>query len=109
MADKDRLEGQQFTCSNRRFHTNTEKGESHGLGKVRGSVFGEPLVSSDGYTLWLEHVIDKARQSETFWLMWYNADGSPTIPASGVISTDKIKEMARRLMTFIDLDGRERR
>lgn len=110
MSARNRLEGQAFTCSNRRFYTNTAKGKRHGRGRAAGSVFGQPLVSSNGYTLWLEHVIERvkgrAQGKETFWLMWYDPDGSPTIPMSGVISVDQVKEMASRLSTFIDLNRR---
>jgi hypothetical protein len=105
MAEKHRLEGQQFTCSNHGFQTNTAKGERHGPRKAAGSVFGQPLVSSNGYTLWLEHVTEKKTGKETFWLMWYDPKGSPTIPASSVISEDQVEELKRRLSTFIDLKG----
>lgn len=104
MSDKDRLEGKEFTCSNKRFHTDITKGERHGLRKARGSVFPQPLVSSDsGYTLWLEYVVDKKEKGETFWLMWYDPNGSPTIPMSSVISADKIREMTSRLAGFIEI------
>ncbi len=104
MAKKNQLNEQPFTCDNLGFQTNTQKGMSHGLGKAKGSVFKKPLVVSiDGKTLWLEHVIDKKNHSETFWLMWYGSDGSPTIPMSGVISADQVKEMASRLADFIKL------
>ena len=106
MAEKDRLNGIPFTCSNRRFHTNADKGKPHGSGQTRGSVFDLPLVSSNGYTLWLEYVIDKTNASETFWLMWYDSAGSPTIPLSSVISADQMKDMTSRLADFIKLDGK---
>lgn len=106
MAEKDQLNGIPFTYSNRRFHTNTEKGKPHGSGEARGSVFDLPLVSSNGYTLWLEYVIDKTIASATFWLMWHDSVGSPTITLSGVISADQVKDMTSRLMDFIKLDGK---
>jgi hypothetical protein len=103
VAHKDRLSGKPFTCSNRRFHTNTCEGKPHGAGQEKGSVFDEPLLSSEGYTLWLEHVLDRAEGRKTFWLMWYDPDGSPTIPLSGVFSHDQIREMTSRLASFIEV------
>jgi hypothetical protein len=44
MAEKDRLNNQRFTCTNSRFHTNTDMGMPHGQGEVRGSVFDRPLL-----------------------------------------------------------------
>jgi hypothetical protein len=106
MAEKDRLNGVPFTCSNSRYNTNIEKGKPHGRGEARGSVFDKPLVSSNGYTLWLEHVIDRKYDRETLWLMWYKPDGTPTIPMSGEIPADQVKAMASRLAGFIKLDDK---
>jgi hypothetical protein len=103
MSAQNRFEGKEFTCSNSRFHTDITKGKRHGARKSRGSVFPEPLENSNGYTLWLEHVIDKRNATETFWLMWYDPNGSPTIAESSVIPADRIKEMVSRLAGFIDL------
>ena len=96
MAAKDRIAGEPFTCCNRRFQTDVNKGKPHGPGNARGSVFDEPLVPG-AYSLWLEHAVNKENDSSTFWLMWYDAEGSPTIPMSGIISEEQIEEMARRL------------
>jgi len=70
-----------------------------------GSVFEEPLVPGD-YSLWLEYAVDTKTDSETFWLMWYDADGSPTIPLSGVISAGQVRDMASRLATFIKFEDK---
>lgn len=100
MARKDRLDDQPFTCSNQRYNTDIDHGEPHATADALGSVFREPLVDNGGYTLWLEHVIDRKHGSRTFWLMWYDRDGSPTIPASGVVSLEQIGEMASRLIAM---------
>jgi hypothetical protein len=60
-----------------------------------GSIFDEALLrASNNQSLWLEYVTDKQGNSETFWLMWYDAEGDPSIPMSGVVSLDQIKEMS---------------
>jgi hypothetical protein len=69
---------------------------------VKGSVFLEPLVRGD-YTLWLEHVSNRKAGPDTFWLMWYDGEGTPKIPMSGVISADQIKLMTAKLSEFIKL------
>lgn len=103
MARKDRLDGQPFTCSNTRFETRTDKGEPHGPGNATGSVFGEAIIPGDGYTLWLEHVRDKSGGSDMFWMMWYDPEGTPTIPMSGVFSKDQLREMVSRLARFVEV------
>jgi hypothetical protein len=104
MPEKNRIDRQKFTCANNRFRTNTAKGYSHSGDETKGSVFKEPLLrSDDGCTLWLEHVCDTKNDSETFWLMWHDADVNSTVPMSSVIDGGKIKEMASRLAMFIDL------
>ncbi len=96
MAEKDRLEGMPFTCSNRGFETNVKRGQPHVEGSASGSVFHEPLVSS-GYTLWLEYVTDKGGGEDRFWLMWYDDEGTPKIPMSGVMTEPQLKDMVRKL------------
>lgn len=86
-----------FTNENSRFRTNTTKGYSHGLGQPAGSVFPEPLFN-DGYTLWLEHVIEPKTGQESYWLMWYDPDGNPTIKVSGVMGRSDLKAIAERLI-----------
>jgi hypothetical protein len=81
-------------------------GKTHGRAKAKGSVFVRALLTaSNNHSLWLEYVTDKKGDSETFWLMWYDPEGSPVIPMSGVISIDQIKEMSRQLAGFIKLDS----
>jgi hypothetical protein len=103
MAFQHRLNGIAFTCSNRRFNTNITKGHPHGNGQAVGSVFAQPLFWSLSNSLWLEYVEDKVDGVEVFWLMWYDANGSPTIPLSGVFEASDIKEIAKRLAGFIDI------
>lgn len=105
MADKRKRDASgnpiDFTCANRNYETNEQKGHSHGTyGAARGSVFSDCILASGSYTLWLEHVTEKATGEDFFWLMWY--DGVvPAIPLSGVFKKDDLGEIARRLSEFI--------
>jgi hypothetical protein len=103
LAFKDRLNDIAFTCSNRRFETDISKGHPHGNGQVIGSVFPQPVFGGIGYTLWLEYVTDKLDGHHVFWLMWYDTNGSPTIPLSGVFDASDIQGIASRLATFIQV------
>jgi hypothetical protein len=96
------INGMPYTCENSRFMTNINKGHSHGPHAAGGSVFPTPLISH-GYSLWLEHVLDKNDSSEYFWLMWYDAKGTPTIPASGVFGKNELRDITRRLADFIQV------
>ena len=103
MGRRHRLEDQAFTCANSRFQTNTRKPFPHGEGVAGGSVFEKPLAKTEqGDSLWLEHVLAKDG-AEAFWLMWYDQDGNPTIPLSGVMSADEVREMSSRLARFMEL------
>jgi hypothetical protein len=98
------LNGQRlsYTCANARFRTNIKKGSPHRSDSGhRGSVFSEPLAQSDGYSLWLEHVIDHRSSDEYYWLMWYDPAGLPTIPLSGILSRDEVANMQRLFASFI--------
>jgi hypothetical protein len=104
MAAKDRINGTvPFTCENRAFKTNIHKGVPHSASQARGSVFDAPLIDHGDNSLWLEHVTVKADGSDCFWLMWYDADGTPTIPLSGVLEAGDIKRLAGRLAAFIQV------
>ncbi len=94
MARKNRIDDRPFTCRNARFETIE-------------SVFSEPLIPGENYTLWLERVRDRKGGSDKFWLMWYDEEGTPTIPLSGVISADEMREMVAKLADFIRLGLRE--
>lgn len=91
-----------FSCENRRFRTNLLKGFSHmPYSETPGSVLQNSLIDSNGYTLWLEHVIDKASNEEIYWLMWYDPDGKPTIPMSGVFGKVDLEQMVAQLTRFV--------
>ena len=99
------LNGIPFTCENRRFATNTTMGFPHGAGRALGSVIADPLISAasnGGYSLWIEYLTDAHETMTTndcFWLMWYDAAGRPTIPASGVFDKKGLAEMIAALTT----------
>jgi hypothetical protein len=92
-----------FTCENRAFTTNIAKGHSHGpLLAQLGSVFDRPLIhASSGYSLWLEHVLEKDNRDEMYWLMWYDPDGMPSIPLSGVFTNSDLQQMVSLLAGLI--------
>ena len=93
----------EFSCSNTRFRTKTDKGEHHGESETRGSVFRTALVHAhSGCSLWLEHV-EKigAPEEQLYWLMWYDSTGMPAIPMSGVFGKEEIAEMSRQLAGFV--------
>lgn len=91
-----------YTCENKRFMTNLEKGKAHaGYSNARGNVFDHELAAPGGLTLWLEHVVDKQNGEELYWLMWYDQHGVPTIPLSGVMGKAEVQEMAGRLAGFV--------
>jgi hypothetical protein len=83
------------TCENWGYKTNIDVGRAHGSCDNLGSVFQGPLADRNGYSLWLEHVIDKRDPSEEcYWLMW-RQDGKPAIPLSGILTRRDIEEMGR--------------
>lgn len=92
-----------FTNKNSRYETNTEKGHPHGTGNPGGSVFKEPIFI-DGYSLWLEHVIDiETRRDDLYWLMWYDAHGRSTTKVSGILSREDLKALLRNLSSFLEV------
>lgn len=107
MARDSRITGEDnqpiaFTCRNRRFETNIRKGEPHKpFADTLGSVFPEPLIDHDGYTLWIEHVWEPETDAEYYWLMWYNPEGIPTIPLSGVFDRTDLEAMVSRLARLV--------
>lgn len=93
-----------FSCENRAYKTDIGAGQIHGANSnTRGSVTGQPLVqTSDGATLWLEHVEEVRNPSQKcYWLMWYKPDGIPTIPLSGVFDRNELGQLAQQLMQFV--------
>jgi hypothetical protein len=91
-----------FTCENRAYVTNVEKGFPHGASaSVRGSVFDGPLILGATHSLWIEHVLEKGTSRECYWLMWYDQQGMPTIPLSAVFDRADLEQMAGRLARFV--------
>ena len=104
MAAHNRLNDTPYTCRNSRFWTDITKGKRHGPSQARGSVFDGPLVTNkDGSSLWLEYVEDRDGGWEPFWLMWYDANGNPTIPMSGAFDQSQIQGMVSQLASFIEV------
>ena len=100
MAEKHRLNDQPFTCHNRNYQTDIRRGYPHGVGNAKGSVFPDALVNT-GHSLWLEYVTGV--EDEVFWLMWYDPNGSPTIPLSGIFHSQDIQTISRGLASFIQV------
>jgi hypothetical protein len=86
-----------FTCDNKGYQTNIKHGLPHSPhSQVLGNALKQPLVDRDGYTLWLEHVIQKTDGQNCYWFMWY-LNGKPTIPLSGVFADAELKQIAQLL------------
>lgn len=91
-----------FSCKNRRYRTNIAKGVAHSpLSQTLGSVFPAPLIQHNGHSLWLEHVEEIETSTELYWLMWYDSQGLPTIPLSGVFDRVELSAMVSRLTDFV--------
>jgi hypothetical protein len=91
-----------YTCFNRAYSTNINKGFSHSnLSTTRGSVLENPLINSNGYTLWLEYVIDRDGDDDIYWLMWYDENGCPTMPMSAIFTRNDLANMISQLTNFI--------
>lgn len=67
-------------------------------------MFDTSLISGT-LSLWLEYVRNKKGGQNTYWLMWYDDEGTPKLPMSGVISENELKTMTSRLTEFINLQG----
>lgn len=90
-----------LTCENRKCKTDTTKGKPHGAGQPLGSVFDDPLVDHGGHSLWLEHTTWKPDNSPTYWLMWYDSDGIPTISFSAAMDRADLVAVACGLASFV--------
>ncbi|ADE15616.1 hypothetical protein Nhal_2536 [Nitrosococcus halophilus Nc 4] len=91
-----------YSCGNRRYRTNIEKGCRHGeFSETLGSVFEEPLIDNGGWTLWLEHATEIETEAEVYWFMWYAPDGIPTIPLSGIFDRADLARMNSMLAQFV--------
>jgi hypothetical protein len=93
-----------YSCENYGYRTDIGNGQPHSsYAATRGSVTGQPLVrTSQGATLWIEHVEEvKNSTQKCYWLMWYDPDGKPTIPLSGVLDKTELGRLAQQLMQFV--------
>ncbi len=93
-----------YSCENRGFRTDRAAGQPHGRhSNTLGSVTGQPLVQTpEGATLWLEHGEEVKNPSQkSYWLMWYDPTGIPTIPLSGVFDRNELGRLAQQLMQFV--------
>lgn len=91
-----------YSCQNRRFQTDIRRGYPHAPSGTLGSAVPEPLVRSEGYTLWLEHVNERADENaDWYWLMWYDPEGLPTIPLSGVFDRQQLAGMVEQLLSLV--------
>lgn len=94
----------EFSCGNDRFWTNINKGYPHGVSSTRGSALKDPVVSpseNDGYSLWLEHVVEAKGEGELYWLMWYDENGKPTISMSAIFNKEELAGMVKQLVSFV--------
>src|SRR5258708_4948953 len=66
-----------------------------------GSVLPDPLFNFGEASIWLEHVVDRHSGERCFWLMWYDAEGNPTIPMSGVFGVDEIEQASTALRNLV--------
>lgn len=88
-----------FSCQNKRFRTDVLRGFRHRPSATRGSVVPNPLIRSDGFSLWLEHLVEfQPSGADWYWLMWYAPDGRPTIPLSGVFKRSELAGMVEQLL-----------
>jgi len=76
-------------------------GKNHGTTATRGTVFDRALADDGEHSLWLEHVIEIQTGDEYYWLMWYDSNGFPTMPMSGILSRDDIANMQSLFASFI--------
>lgn len=106
MARKHQFSGHPYTCQNAKFHTNIRKGFPHGSAQAGGSVFDQPLLPGN-YSLWLEYVVEnsglpaQSSQNDLYWLMWYDQNGDPLLPASAVLTKANLREMVGLLANFV--------
>ena len=98
-----------FTCENRRYMTDLTTGFPHAPnGEALGSVIDGPLFDFGDVSIWSKHVVERATRERCSWLMWYDADGRPTIPLSSVFDRADIEHAAQALrsLTTGRTDGR---
>ena len=94
-----------FSMENRRYATNSKKGEPHLPGQPAGSVFPGPVceADADGNNTWLEYVADKQNaEAELFWFVIYDKDGRPTpMNVSPIFTRTDLGTMLSRFAVLI--------
>jgi hypothetical protein len=86
-----------FTCQNSKYKTDINKGLEHEKGGSKGSVTSEALFKSEGYSLWLEYVVNVHDEDEQcYWFMYYK-DGLPIMPMSAVIDEETITKVINNI------------
>lgn len=89
-----------YTCTNNNFQTNINLGFHHGTNNTRGSVLNTPLHIDNECSLWIEHVTDHSNpRKRLYWLMWYNANGTPTINTSAIFDKNEVKALINNLVS----------
>lgn len=91
-----------FTCANRKFKTNINKGYKHlPEHDYLGNAFKEPLFNENNCSLFLEHVVDiKSGEENLFWFMWYK-NGKPIINASAVFDKEDLIEISQNIKELL--------
>jgi hypothetical protein len=90
------------------FRTDIDAGFPHApYSPARGSVFPDalhvdgPNDPANGFSLWLEYVVDLHHGRDMFWLMWYDPKGCPVTPASAVISRESLRKLVCGFVVLI--------
>lgn len=83
-----------FTCENSKFRTDLSIPPKNP--KFPGSVTENPIYEDDQILL-LERVENIGNGNKCFWFMWYDYNGIPVMPMSGVIDADDIAEVIRNI------------
>lgn len=99
MAGKIKQNGAELdhTCENSRYKTNISKGKKHYQHQSHKGCVTKIYDDGDS-ALFLEHVTEiKKPQKEIYWLMWYFADGRPSIGESAVFDKNDIIKMIRNI------------
>ena len=89
-----------FTYEDSYYATDVGRGFMHGRRAfvARGSVLKSPLIrNSEGRSLWLEHVVCKNTGERSYWLMWYDSEGKPTMRGGATFAKPDLKKMLKQL------------
>jgi hypothetical protein len=94
-----------YTCENNLYKTDINKGYKHyKKHDYKGCVTETPLLKlKNSNSLWLEYVIDKQSKEKGIWLMWYDKNGYPAIPASAIIYLEHLNEVIKNFISILKL------